>query len=88
MKSPPLGTTRERRPMDCNDVAARVWDWLDNELGADEWADIEAHLHDCTGCTEHVAFARHFLDRVRVATPAGDVGSLRERVRAALRDAG
>jgi hypothetical protein len=72
---------------DCDEVVKLIWDWLDNELSETTWKEIEAHLAGCTGCTEHVEFARGFLKKVQEApAPAGDLNALRERVRKALRD--
>jgi anti-sigma factor RsiW len=71
---------------DCDSVVKLIWDWLDDELDEATWKEIEAHLAGCTGCTEHVEFARGFLKKVHeTPAPAGDLDALRERVRASLR---
>ena len=76
-------TTPGVQPLDCEDVVRDVWDWLDNELDQDRWAAIEAHLAGCTGCSEHVEFARSFLNHVRAGGSA-DVTALRARVQSAM----
>lgn len=76
---------REPRVVDCEDVVRELWDWLDDELPADRWDDIRAHLATCEGCSEHVAFARSFLDHVHQPADDGGTDALRERVRKALR---
>ena len=70
--------------LDCDEVASQIWDWLDRELDAARWAAIEEHLATCTGCSEHVAFARGFLNRVSQTSAPADVTSLRSRIRSAL----
>ncbi len=74
-------------PVDCQAVVRQLWDWLDDELDPAQWAAIQEHLALCTGCREHVAFARSFLDHVK--EPPRDVAALvdlRERLRAAMRE--
>ena len=73
-------------PLDCEAVVRELWDWLDDELPADRWTAIQDHLASCTGCSEHVAFARTFL--TKVTTPPSsepDVQALKYRVRMAIR---
>ena len=72
------------QPLDCEHVAAQIWDWLDHELDAVRWAAIESHLATCTGCSEHVAFARGFLHQVKQPTAPSDLSALRTRIRSAL----
>ena len=72
------------QPLDCEAVASQIWDWLDNELDATRWAAIEDHLATCTGCSEHVAFARGFLRQVAEAGTLTDITSLRTRIRSSL----
>ena len=70
--------------LDCDEVASQIWDWLDNELDAERWSAIEHHLATCTGCSEHVAFARGFLDQVKKSAATDDITSLRSRIKTAL----
>ena len=78
---------RTPKLMDCEAVVRELWDWLDGELPADRWDDIRAHLATCEGCSEHVAFARSFLQQVGAPADDGDLAALRDRVRGALRAA-
>jgi hypothetical protein len=71
--------------LSCGEVVREIWDWLDREQSRERWSQIESHLATCTGCTEHVDFARGFLQKVHDAPPTGDVTALRERVRDALK---
>ena len=72
------------QPLDCEAVASQIWDWLDNELDATRWAAIESHLATCTGCSEHVAFARGFLRHVHTPNTPADLLALQARIRSAL----
>ena len=73
-------------PLSCDEVVREIWDWLDHELDQMRWDELQVHLSTCTGCTEHMDFAREFLRKVREAPlPSGDLDALRDRVRSALR---
>ncbi|MCL2423272.1 MAG: mycothiol system anti-sigma-R factor [Micrococcales bacterium] len=37
-------------PCDCDDALARLWAYLDSELGELDAAQVQAHLDDCEGC--------------------------------------
>ncbi len=71
---------------DCASVARAVYDYLDDELTAERLQAIKGHLAACTGCTEHVVFARQLLDQLS-SLPVDDaqIAALTDRVRAALR---
>jgi anti-sigma factor (TIGR02949 family) len=70
--------------LSCGEVVREIWDWLDREQDRERWEQIESHLATCTGCTEHVDFARRFLKKVHDAPPTGDLTALKARVRDAL----
>jgi anti-sigma factor (TIGR02949 family) len=70
--------------LDCEEVVREIWDWLDHELDQARWAAIEAHLAGCTGCSEHVAFARGFLHRVHASPAPTNDAALKARIRSAL----
>lgn len=53
--------------IDCEAAMRRLWDYLDDELDAVRFTEMEAHLATCAGCTSHVTFARAFLAAVRSA---------------------
>jgi anti-sigma factor RsiW len=52
-------------PIDCDTAVRRLWDYLDDELDAPRFAEVEQHLATCAGCTEHVQFLRAFLQAVQ-----------------------
>jgi mycothiol system anti-sigma-R factor len=74
--------------IDCETAVRRLWDYLDGELDAARFAEVEQHLATCAACTEHVEFSRAFLRAVTehgasTAAPATDA-ELRQRVVARL----
>lgn len=72
-------------PLDCEEVVRELWDWLDDELPRERWSAIQDHLANCTGCSEHVTFARGFLSKVAEPVPAAaDFSTLKEKIRTAL----
>ncbi len=75
--------------IDCLSVLGLLWDYLDHELASDVDESIRQHLATCTGCTEHIAFCRSFLDLLAAAPiEARDVASVRQRVWTAIDRAG
>jgi anti-sigma factor (TIGR02949 family) len=72
--------------LSCSDVLARLSDYVDDELAAEERARVEAHLRGCDGCAR---FGGEFRATVRALrahlTVAAEVpGELKERLRRAL----
>ena len=62
--------------MTCQEVAARLTDYLDGALTAAERARFEAHLEDCEDCRRYVAqFAQtlNALGALRPDDPDPDV---------------
>ncbi len=81
-------------PFDCHAAVARLWDYLDGELGATDRRAVDAHLAECERCPPHFTFERAFLRAVRQARREPEVpeatgrGRLRDRVVAALAEEG
>lgn len=77
------------RAIDCDTTVRRLWDYLDEELDATRYAEVEAHVRDCVHCAEHFAFAQVFLGAVSssLQQPA-EAGSLREQILLALKAEG
>ncbi len=70
----------------CEEVFARLADYMDRELRADEIRRVDEHLETCIECTREYSFEadvlREMKDRVRrIDTPP----SLREKVETILR---
>ncbi|MBY0491730.1 MAG: zf-HC2 domain-containing protein [Gemmatimonadaceae bacterium] len=72
--------------IDCDTAVRRLWDYLDAELDAPRFAEVEQHLAACAECSEHVSFSRAFLRAVHeAAAPAAlSEETLRQRVLARL----
>ena len=47
--------------MECEKVLARLWEYLDQQLGPEEAGSIRAHLNGCTGCYPAYRCDRAFL---------------------------
>ena len=47
--------------MNCEGVVVRLWEYLDEELGAEEAAAVGAHLTWCGRCQPHFCCDRSFL---------------------------
>jgi anti-sigma factor RsiW len=54
---------------ECDDIRSRLTLYLDDELGAEERAPIEAHLSECEGCAAIFSRERNFLNVVRESGP-------------------
>ena len=46
--------------MDCNDVKARIFSYVDGELGAEALAEMETHFTGCEGCSRLVDLELRF----------------------------
>lgn len=49
----------------CDQVLARLWEYLDGELPADGEAEIRAHLDVCAHCFPQYDFERAYLTFIR-----------------------
>ncbi|MBI3568953.1 MAG: zf-HC2 domain-containing protein [Gemmatimonadetes bacterium] len=78
--------TDQREVLDCLTVVRGLWDYLDGEMSEQRLADVRAHLATCTGCREHVEFARGFVSLLgRAPLDEARVTALRLSVQRALR---
>ena len=73
---------------DCESVVRALWDFLDAELDDATAAEIDAHLEACGNCRSHADFEQRLVDEL-AGLRRGDTDpeALRDRVRAALREA-
>jgi anti-sigma factor RsiW len=74
--------------LSCSDVLARLSDYVDGDLSAEERGRVEEHLRGCEGCAR---FGGDFAATVRalrahLGAPARVSGELKERLRRALDD--
>lgn len=71
-------------PIDCHTAVRRMWDFLDHELDATRFAEVERHVATCAKCTEHMDFARSIIRAIKVnaTDETGEIPaqSLRQRV--------
>ena len=78
--------------MDCADVMAKLWDYLDGALDDAAVAGIRAHLDACGHCLPHAEYGEAFLRAVaglKRQAPASDVtAGLRSKVLDRLRAEG
>lgn len=69
------------RPLNCEEVIARLFDYLDGELDAGCSADIDRHLERCRECFSRAEFERRLRTRVSESGKAKAPGRLRRRIR-------
>jgi mycothiol system anti-sigma-R factor len=72
--------------MECEEVSAHLWEYLDRELGPEESSSITTHLQHCARCRPAYCCSRAFLEllaRQRLNDPAPP--HLLETVRRCLR---
>jgi anti-sigma factor RsiW len=74
--------------LSCSDVLARLSDYVDGDLPAEERGRVEDHLRACEGCAR---FGGEFAATVRglrahLGAPVSLSGELEERLRRALDD--
>lgn len=73
--------------LSCEDAFARLDDYVDRELGAEDLERLRGHLQDCARCAPHFQFEQQVLDRVRgqvrrIRAPAGLLDGILARLRA------
>lgn len=54
----------------CRDAVARLWEYLDQNLGRVAEAELEEHLGLCRHCCGELEFARQVRDLLRRPSPA------------------
>jgi anti-sigma factor (TIGR02949 family) len=72
------------RPLDCEDVIARLFEYLDRELDAATVAAIDEHMKKCRGCFSRAEFERRLKVRLAEAGEVEAPTSLRLRARKLL----
>jgi mycothiol system anti-sigma-R factor len=72
--------------MECREVTARLWEYLDGELAAKEAAAVDHHLADCPACRPRYCCDRGLLLAVAraLAAPSPVPSGLRQAVRERL----
>ena len=79
----------DKKVRDCESVVRALWDFLDAELDDATAAEIDRHLDACGNCRSHADFEQRLVDELAgLRRGNADPDALRERVRAALREAG
>ena len=81
----PDGSQSGERELTCEESLARVYEYLDGELGIGEHEAVKDHLEKCRECYPHYDFERLFLDYVH-ELGAGEESrpGLKERVQEML----
>lgn len=69
------------RPLTCEEVIERLFDYLDRELDGPQAADIERHLHRCRDCFTRAEFEKRLRARVAATGTAAAPPRLRRRIR-------
>jgi anti-sigma factor (TIGR02949 family) len=72
------------RPLDCEEVIAQLFDYLNRELDAETLAAIEKHIALCRGCFSRAEFERRLRARLAEAGEAKAPAALRRRARKLL----
>lgn len=73
-------------PIDCREAAARLQDYLKQELTPELEAEVRAHLERCRPCFGHARFEANFLLMLETrARRCGCPGTLRARITSILR---
>lgn len=74
-----------RPTLDCEQVIAQIFDYLDHELDAERSEAIEQHLHQCKSCFSRKEFERRMLAKVGDLRREAVPDALNERIRGLLR---
>jgi DNA-directed RNA polymerase subunit N (RpoN/RPB10) len=67
----------------CKEAVARLWTYLDRNLGKARERELEEHLGLCRHCCGELEFARQIRERLRSPGPASELSpQARERLEA------
>lgn len=85
-----LGPDHEHTPGDpfCVDAVRSLYLYLDRELGPDQFAAVEAHLHECSPCFEAYDFEAEFRTVITTKGRAPLPPEVLERLEQMVRDLG
>ena len=72
------------KPLDCEEVIARLFDYLDRELDAETWEEIDRHIALCRSCFTRAEFERRLRARLVEAGETEAPEPLRARTRQLL----
>lgn len=82
---PESGSGSGGHELTCEESLARVYEYLDGELDADDQEAVRRHLEKCRNCYPHFDFERLFLDYVHELGAAEETRpGLEDRVREML----
>jgi anti-sigma factor (TIGR02949 family) len=54
----------EKKPIDCEQALARIFDFIDHELRAEEHAAMQEHLDACKSCFSRADFERRMKEKL------------------------
>lgn len=67
--------------LDCEQVLAQVWEYLDGEVDEGAYREIQAHVAECRGCGPRYDFQRRLLTLIEEKCREGPMPqALRERL--------
>lgn len=67
--------------LDCEQVLAQVWGYLDGEVDEGAYREIQAHVAECRGCGPRYDFQRRLLALIEQRSREGPMPPrLRERL--------
>lgn len=69
-----------QRPISCQEVIERLFEYLDNELDGDASAVIDRHLQHCRDCFSRAEFEKRLRARIAEASRAKASDRLRRRI--------
>jgi mycothiol system anti-sigma-R factor len=75
----------EQTAIDCEDVIAHLFAYLDNETDPEKRTDIERHLEDCRACFSRAEFEKALRAKVNQLGDKEAPATLRQRVAALLK---
>jgi len=75
----------EHTPIDCEEVIAHLFAYLDNETDPEKRTDIERHLEECRACFSRAEFEKALRAKVKQLGDKEAPATLRQRVAALLK---
>jgi anti-sigma factor (TIGR02949 family) len=74
-----------KHQIDCEQALKQLYVYLDRELGEEDWAAMQEHLHTCKSCFSRIEFERRLKGKLGALRDEEATSNVRERIKGILK---